>query len=190
MLPRILDAEPDPETQNLNIEVNDSTDLRGVFDLLTDANTTIFNASLINISSDIDFTTQDLDFESLTASNISQVLDSLPQIGQFSGTLNGSNISNLQTQTAGLFGTITDSAKVNDLVLSDVRMPGMGGIGFVKYVRETLGNRELPVYAVTSDTASIDSCREQGFNAVLMKPFTRANVVALLRRVKPRPLQA
>lgn len=119
MLPRILDAEPDPETQNLNIEVNDSTDLRGVFDLLSDANTTIFNASLINISSDIDFTTQDLDFESLTASNISQVLDSLPQIGQFSGTLNGSNISNLQTQTAGLFGTLTDSAKVNDLVLSD-----------------------------------------------------------------------
>lgn len=80
--------------------------------------------------------------------------------------------------------------KTYDLVLSDVRMPGMGGIGFVKYVRETLGNRELPVYAVTSDTASIDSCREQGFNAVLMKPFTRANVVALLRRVKPRPLQA
>ena len=76
--------------------------------------------------------------------------------------------------------------KAYDLVLSDVQMPGMGGLGFVKYVRETLGLRDLPIYAVTSDTASIDTFREQGFNAVLMKPFTRANVVALLRRVKPR----
>ena len=76
--------------------------------------------------------------------------------------------------------------KTYDLVLSDVQMPGMGGIGFVKYVRETLGNRALPIYAVTSDTASIDSFREQGFNAVLMKPFTKLNVQALLRRVKPR----
>ena len=80
--------------------------------------------------------------------------------------------------------------KMYDLVLSDVQMPGMGGVGFVKYVRETLSFRDLPVYAVTSDTASIDAFREQGFNAVLMKPFTRANVVALLRRVKPRPPQA
>lgn len=80
--------------------------------------------------------------------------------------------------------------KTYDLVLSDVQMPGMGGLGFVKYVRETLGNLELPVYAVTSDTASIDTFREQGFNAVLMKPFTRANVVALLRRVKPRAPRA
>ena len=108
----------------------------------------------------------------------------------YSGIFKALGVGEVDIAVSGEEAVQFVQGKTYDLVLSDVHMPGMGGIGFVKYVRETLGNRELPIYAVTSDTASIDSFREQGFNAVLMKPFTRANVVALLRRVKPRPAQA
>ena len=108
----------------------------------------------------------------------------------YSGIFKALGVGEVDIAVSGEEAAQFVQGKTYDLVLSDVQMPGMGGIGFVKYVRETLGNRELPIYAVTSDTASIDSFREQGFNAVLMKPFTRANVVALLRRVKPRPPQA
>ena len=104
----------------------------------------------------------------------------------YSGIFKALGVGEVDIAVSGEEAVQLVQEKAYDLVLSDVQMPGMGGIGFVKYVRETLGNRGLPIYAVTSDTASIDTFREQGFNAVLMKPFTRANVVALLRRVKPR----
>ena len=108
----------------------------------------------------------------------------------YSSIFKGLGVGEVDIAVSGEEAAALVRQKAYDLVLSDVQMPGMGGIGFVKYVRETLGNHELPVYAVTSDTASIDAFREQGFNAVLMKPFTKLNVQALLRRVKPRPPQA
>lgn len=104
----------------------------------------------------------------------------------YSGIFKALGVGEVDVAVSGEEAVALVQAKTYDLVLSDVQMPGMGGIGFVQYVRETLGDAELPIYAVTSDTASIDTFREKGFNAVLMKPFTRANVVALLRRVKPR----
>lgn len=73
-----------------------------------------------------------------------------------------------------------------DLVLSDVMMPGIGGLGLVKHIRETMGAADLPVYAVTAESVSLDEFRQQGFTACFVKPFTRDNVSALLRRTLAR----
>lgn len=70
-----------------------------------------------------------------------------------------------------------------DLVLSDILMPGMGGRGLVRFIREDLGKTDLPVYAVTADSTGVEEFRELGFSAVFVKPFTRDNVSALLRKV-------
>jgi two-component system chemotaxis response regulator CheY len=37
-----------------------------------------------------------------------------------------------------------------DLVLSDVRMPGMDGLAFVREVRTTLGKKDLPIIIIST----------------------------------------
>ena len=53
----------------------------------------------------------------------------------------------------------------------------------VRFIRETLGKTTLPVYAVTADSTGVGELRELGFSAVFVKPFTRDNVSALLRKI-------
>lgn len=104
----------------------------------------------------------------------------------YSGIFRALGVAEVDVAVSGEQAAEMVLKKAYSLVLSDVHMPGMGGLGFVRYVRETLGRADLPVYAVTSDTAAIADLREKGFNAVLMKPFTRQNVAALLRRMRGR----
>lgn len=122
--------------------------------------------------------------ENFSALTVLVVDDQKVVANVYSGILKDLGVARVDVADSGEEAVRLVSANHYDFVLSDVQMPGIGGIGFVKHVRETLGNHELPIYAVTSDTASIDSFREQGFDAVLMKPFTREVVAAILRRFR------
>ena len=70
-----------------------------------------------------------------------------------------------------------------DLVLTDVRMPGMDGLAFLHAIRE--GDLETPVVVVTGqatlDTA-IKALRE-GASGMLVKPFTGEEILAEVRSV-------
>jgi DNA-binding NtrC family response regulator len=75
-----------------------------------------------------------------------------------------------------------------DVVLSDIRMPGLGGVDMFIRLREQ--NPELPVVLMTAFTTEDEVTRaiESGVFAVLSKPFEIDVAVAALRRALRRPI--
>jgi signal transduction histidine kinase/CheY-like chemotaxis protein/CHASE3 domain sensor protein len=70
-----------------------------------------------------------------------------------------------------------------DLVLMDLRMPGINGVDATKFIRETLkkSNQELPVFGITADTSyKTKSGQGKLFNAFLIKPFTESQLSRLV----------
>jgi two-component system chemotaxis response regulator CheY len=63
---------------------------------------------------------------------------------------------------------------IPEVVLVDWNMPVMNGLDFVRVVRRELGDREVVLMMVTSETESSQVARAlaAGANEYLMKPFT------------------
>ena len=70
-----------------------------------------------------------------------------------------------------------------DLVFTDIQMPGVDGFEVLRRIRAV--RAELPVVAVSARSDDESAYVERGFAAVLRKPFARAELVAVLRRVVP-----
>ncbi|MDW5377661.1 ATP-binding protein [Halomonas sp. HP20-15] len=74
-----------------------------------------------------------------------------------------------------------------DLVLMDIQMPVLDGLETTRRWRalERGDGGHLPVVAMTANVMAEDlaRCREAGIDDVLLKPFTRADLEALLRRL-------
>lgn len=70
------------------------------------------------------------------------------------------------------------------LILTDVNMPDINGLEFIRYVRENPKHRKTPVIIIS--TEGHDRDRERGFrvgaDAYLVKPFEPAALVDLVRR--------
>jgi two-component system chemotaxis response regulator CheY len=64
------------------------------------------------------------------------------------------------------------------LVLSDVNMPEMNGIDFVKAIRTTHAKEQLPVIMVSTEggEAMMESALAQGANGFVCKPFTPESI--------------
>ena len=72
-----------------------------------------------------------------------------------------------------------------DLVLSDVNMPEMNGIDFVKAVRALHDKEKLPVVMITTEggEAMIESAMEHGANGYVTKPFTPETIKKALGEI-------
>ena len=60
-----------------------------------------------------------------------------------------------------------------DLILMDLRMPGMDGLTAIRHIRERVdAKRDLPVIVVTADTAVDlrERCLADGADEVILKP--------------------
>jgi PAS domain S-box-containing protein len=71
-----------------------------------------------------------------------------------------------------------------DLILMDVRMPGMNGMDATRKIRELEGPRgKIRIVAVTAQAFAeqIELCRQAGMDNHLSKPFTKTTLLALLR---------
>jgi two-component system, chemotaxis family, chemotaxis protein CheY len=68
------------------------------------------------------------------------------------------------------------------LVLVDWNMPVMNGIDFIRAVRTELGERNLPIMMVTteSETNQVVRALAAGANEYLMKPFTESGLIEKL----------
>ena len=61
-----------------------------------------------------------------------------------------------------------------ELVLSDINMPQMDGIAFVKAVRTKHSNAELPMVMITTESGHnmLQSALDSGADGYITKPFT------------------
>ncbi len=84
-----------------------------------------------------------------------------------------------------------DGGEMFDAVVSDIEMPGMNGIAFVRTLREKGHWMDLPVIALTSHVApeQIELGREAGFTDYVAK-FERAGLLASLQQCLAQPRMA
>ncbi|PIE22921.1 MAG: two-component system response regulator [Planctomycetota bacterium] len=68
-----------------------------------------------------------------------------------------------------------------DLILSDVNMPNMNGLDFVKAVRGKYGNK-TPIVMITTEGSNevVNEARTSGANGYLKKPFTPEKIQEVL----------
>jgi DNA-binding response OmpR family regulator len=70
-----------------------------------------------------------------------------------------------------------------DLVLSDIRMPYLDGLGLVRAIRNELADQVTPVILISTLGSTEDVRRglEAGASAYLLKPLTPRDIVGALR---------
>lgn len=80
-----------------------------------------------------------------------------------------------------------------DLILMDLRMPGMDGLTAIRHIRgRGDAKAQLPVIVVTADTA-VDICRnciDQGADEVILKPVAMSKLFDAIGRLMARGNQA
>ena len=70
-----------------------------------------------------------------------------------------------------------------DLVLTDMKMPGMDGGEFIRAVRDELKLCDLPVFLVTADIEARKYYKDLGADGVLLKPVVMARLAETLSGV-------
>jgi signal transduction histidine kinase/CheY-like chemotaxis protein len=72
-----------------------------------------------------------------------------------------------------------------DLILTDMHMPDMDGIGLVEKIRATPGLQTATIMMLTSGTnqTSVQRCRELGVSCYLLKPVRRGQLLASIAAV-------
>jgi two-component system chemotaxis response regulator CheY len=74
-----------------------------------------------------------------------------------------------------------------NLILSDINMPVMGGMEFIKNVRALPAFRFVPILTLTteSEAAKRDEGKRAGATGWLVKPVSGNDLVAVIRKVLP-----
>ena len=71
-----------------------------------------------------------------------------------------------------------------DVIVLDVSMPGLDGVSFCARLKSARRTREIPVVLLTgSDSASEATAQEVGADALLLKPFSPLELLAVVERV-------
>jgi two-component system, chemotaxis family, chemotaxis protein CheY len=87
------------------------------------------------------------------------------------------------TGTNGIEGLDLFKSNTVDLVISDINMPGMDGITFLKELRKL--NKEVPVLILT--TESKDDLKQEAFslgaNGWVVKPFKPTQFLSLINEI-------
>jgi CheY-like chemotaxis protein len=79
-----------------------------------------------------------------------------------------------------------------DVILMDIRMPGIGGLEATRKIRALQGRRRaVPVIAVTADALDTDleECRRASLLDHLSKPFTEPELLAAIAKARQRYAQ-
>lgn len=89
----------------------------------------------------------------------------------------------------GESGLLKVDAEDYQVVLMDLRMPGMDGLTATRLIRERVDSKaQVPIIVVTADT-SVDlaeRCASAGANRVLMKPVAMASLIDTIGELMAR----
>lgn len=74
-----------------------------------------------------------------------------------------------------------------DLIITDINMPNMGGLEFIKQARSTNSCRFTPILTLTteSERAKRDESRRLGATGWLVKPVSGPDLLGVIRQVLP-----
>src|SRR5690348_10541745 len=72
------------------------------------------------------------------------------------------------------------------LILLDLKLPGMGGLELLRWLRQQRDLRRIPVVVLTTDDdpQTINSAYDAGANSFLVKPGDRNRIVAMVKQVQ------
>ena len=68
-----------------------------------------------------------------------------------------------------------------DCVITDINMPGMSGIDFIKAIKTEKLHKFKPIIALTDDTNARFEAKEAGAGAYLKKPFKADQIESMLK---------
>ncbi|ELP5728594.1 response regulator [Vibrio vulnificus] len=70
------------------------------------------------------------------------------------------------------------------LIISDVNMPNMNGIDFIKQVKQHNKYRFTPIVMLTTETQTylMEECKKAGAKAWLVKPFRPEQMISVVSR--------
>ncbi len=74
-----------------------------------------------------------------------------------------------------------------DLIITDINMPNMGGLEFIKKLRALPGFRFIPVLALTTESKQEkrDEAKKNGATGWLVKPVAGPDLVKVIKQVLP-----
>jgi two-component system, chemotaxis family, chemotaxis protein CheY len=74
-----------------------------------------------------------------------------------------------------------------DLIITDINMPNMGGLEFIKTVRGLPGFRFLPILALTTESqqAKKDEAKKNGATGWLVKPVAGPELIKVIKQILP-----
>jgi signal transduction histidine kinase len=77
---------------------------------------------------------------------------------------------------------ILRSQPLPDIVMTDIQMPVMDGMGLVAEIRKDATLANLPVYAVTADIELLKTYQQHGFTGLLLKPYDIAKLIEFFNK--------
>ena len=85
----------------------------------------------------------------------------------------------------GADGLATLQNQQADLIITDINMPRLDGIGFIKGVRNDARHRTIPILVLTTETDPElkDRARLAGATGWIVKPFDPGKLADAIRRV-------
>jgi len=74
-----------------------------------------------------------------------------------------------------------------DLIITDINMPNMGGLEFIKNVRTLSGYAFTPILTLTteSDVAKRDEAKKLGATGWIVKPVAGPELIKVIKQVLP-----
>ena len=86
----------------------------------------------------------------------------------------------------GLEGlTVASGLPGVDLIITDVNMPNLDGIGFIKRVRELAAYKFTPILVLTTESqgSKMNEGKEAGATGWIVKPFNADKLLGIVRKV-------
>jgi two-component system chemotaxis response regulator CheY len=75
--------------------------------------------------------------------------------------------------------------KKPDVIITDLNMPNLDGIGLIKHIREVLGLRSVPILMLTTEYTDDKKNvgREAGATGWIVKPFDPEKLVQVVQKI-------
>jgi two-component system chemotaxis response regulator CheY len=119
-----------------------------------------------------------------TAKTVLTVDDSATMRDMLSATLSALGYRVVQAAD-GLLGLETLEREQPDVIITDINMPRLDGIGFIQKVRDDARHRATPILVLTTNTDPDlkNTARRAGATGWIVKPFDPQKLADAIRRV-------